>query len=191
MFITFWVSGSTVSEIIFHFFFRLGFLIDFLSHAAVVGFMGGAAITIALQQLKGFLGIKKFTQKTSIVAVLQSVFSSAHHGVITHNSFFSSVSFFFTISSYVWYHCLQWNWQTILISISFLIFLLVCKFIVSLQTIHRCLSLIYVFLFWSDLFIQTGEEEQETVLDSGRSAVAISYYFNLLCLYNPSRQERC
>ncbi|GJR16033.1 sulfate transporter 1.2-like protein [Tanacetum coccineum] len=37
--------------------FRLGFLIDFLSHAAVVGFMGGAAITIALQQLKGFLGI--------------------------------------------------------------------------------------------------------------------------------------
>ncbi|MCI28147.1 sulfate transporter 1.3-like, partial [Trifolium medium] len=30
----------------------LGFLIDFLSHAAIVGFMGGAAITIALQQLK-------------------------------------------------------------------------------------------------------------------------------------------
>ncbi|MBA0682859.1 hypothetical protein Goari_024549, partial [Gossypium aridum] len=32
--------------------FRLGFLIDFLSHAAIVGFMGGAAVTIALQQLK-------------------------------------------------------------------------------------------------------------------------------------------
>lgn len=44
-------------------FFRLGFLIDFLSHAAVVGFMGGAAITIALQQLKGFLGIQNFTKK--------------------------------------------------------------------------------------------------------------------------------
>ncbi|CAK8538119.1 unnamed protein product [Lathyrus sativus] len=29
--------------------FRLGFLIDFLSHAAIVGFMGGAAITIGLQ----------------------------------------------------------------------------------------------------------------------------------------------
>ncbi|CAK8574634.1 unnamed protein product [Lathyrus sativus] len=28
--------------------FRLGFLIDFLSHAAIVGFMGGAAITIGL-----------------------------------------------------------------------------------------------------------------------------------------------
>ncbi|KAH6800249.1 sulfate transporter 1, partial [Perilla frutescens var. hirtella] len=59
---------------------RLGFLIDFLSHAAIVGFMGGAAITIALQQLKGFLGIKKFTKNTDIISVMQSIFSSAHHG---------------------------------------------------------------------------------------------------------------
>ncbi|XP_057442049.1 sulfate transporter 1.3-like isoform X1 [Lotus japonicus] len=84
--------------------FRLGFLIDFLSHAAVVGFMGGAAITIALQQLKGFLGIKTkdFTTKTNIVSVMRSVFSSAHHG---------------------------WNWQTIVIGASFLGFLLVAKYI--------------------------------------------------------------
>lgn len=60
---------------------RLGFLIDFLSHAAIVGFMGGAAITIALQQLKGFLGIEKFTRKTDVISVMDSVFSSAHHGV--------------------------------------------------------------------------------------------------------------
>ncbi|KAL5992305.1 Sulfate transporter 1.2 [Asimina triloba] len=53
-------------------FLRLGFLIDFLSHAAVVGFMGGAAITIALQQLKGFLGIKKFTKNTDVVSVMRS-----------------------------------------------------------------------------------------------------------------------
>uniref|UniRef100_A0A9I9CYE0 STAS domain-containing protein n=1 Tax=Cucumis melo TaxID=3656 RepID=A0A9I9CYE0_CUCME len=59
---------------------RLGFLIDFLSHAAIVGFMGGAAITIALQQLKGFLGIKKFTKKTDIISVMQSVFGSMRHG---------------------------------------------------------------------------------------------------------------
>ncbi|KAL1059842.1 hypothetical protein V6Z11_1Z001900 [Gossypium hirsutum] len=39
----------------------LGFLIDFLSHAAIVGFMAGAAITIALQQLKGLLGIKTWS----------------------------------------------------------------------------------------------------------------------------------
>ncbi|KAL2339874.1 hypothetical protein Fmac_007814 [Flemingia macrophylla] len=84
--------------------FRLGFLIDFLSHAAIVGFMGGAAITISLQQLKGFLGIetKKFTTKTDIVSVLHSVFSTAHHG---------------------------WNWQTIVIGASFLGFLLFAKYI--------------------------------------------------------------
>ncbi|KAH9690842.1 Sulfate transporter 1.3 [Citrus sinensis] len=61
-------------------FFRLGFLIDFLSHAAIVGFMGGAAVTIALQQLKGFLGIKKFTKKSDIISVMHSVVASAHHG---------------------------------------------------------------------------------------------------------------
>ncbi|CAL8997296.1 unnamed protein product [Prunus brigantina] len=81
---------------------RMGFLIDFLSHAAIVGFMGGAAITIALQQLKGFLGIKKFTKKTDIVSVMQSVFQSAHHG---------------------------WNWQTMVIGASFLTFLLFAKYI--------------------------------------------------------------
>jgi high affinity sulfate transporter 1 len=62
-------------------FCRLGFLIDFLSHAAIVGFMGGAAITIALQQLKGLLGVKDFTTKTDIISVMRSVFSAAHHGV--------------------------------------------------------------------------------------------------------------
>ncbi|KAJ0026451.1 hypothetical protein Pint_08296 [Pistacia integerrima] len=82
--------------------FRLGFLIDFLSHAAIVGFMGGAAITITLQQLKGFLGIKNFTKKSDIVSVMKSVFKSAHHG---------------------------WNWQTIVIGASFLSFLLFTKYI--------------------------------------------------------------
>ncbi|KAI3680298.1 hypothetical protein L2E82_50524 [Cichorium intybus] len=84
--------------------FRLGFLIDFLSHAAVVGFMGGAAITIALQQLKGFLGIpsKHFTKDTDIISVMKSVFGDVHH----------------------W-----WNWQTIVIATSFLAFLLVTKYI--------------------------------------------------------------
>ncbi|KAM0062719.1 putative SLC26A/SulP transporter, STAS domain, sulfate anion transporter, STAS domain superfamily [Helianthus debilis subsp. tardiflorus] len=83
---------------------RLGFLIDFLSHAAVVGFMGGAAITIALQQLKGFLGIstKHFTKETDVISVMKSIFKSAHHG---------------------------WNWQTIVIGTSFLAFLLVAKYI--------------------------------------------------------------
>lgn len=85
-------------------FFRLGFLIDFLSHAAIVGFMGGAAITIALQQLKGFLGIKtkQFTTKSDIISVLHSVFGTIHHG---------------------------WNWETILIGAVFLAFLIFAKMI--------------------------------------------------------------
>ncbi|XP_004140373.1 sulfate transporter 1.3 [Cucumis sativus] len=81
---------------------RLGFLIDFPSHAAIVGFMGGAAITIALQQLKGFLGIQKLTKKTDIISVMRSVFEATHHG---------------------------WNWQTIVIGVAFLSFLLFAKYI--------------------------------------------------------------
>ncbi|KAH0460363.1 hypothetical protein IEQ34_011026 [Dendrobium chrysotoxum] len=82
-------------------FLRLGFLIDFLSHAAIVGFMAGAAITIGLQQLKGFLGIEKFTKQTDIISVMKSVFRPFPHG---------------------------WNWPTILIGTIFLVFLLVAKY---------------------------------------------------------------
>ncbi|XP_071713308.1 low affinity sulfate transporter 3-like [Rutidosis leptorrhynchoides] len=57
---------------------RLGFLIDFLSHAAIVGFMAGAAIVIGLQQLKSLLGISHFTTKTDVVSVLNAVAKSLH-----------------------------------------------------------------------------------------------------------------
>ncbi|XP_073141454.1 sulfate transporter 1.3-like [Henckelia pumila] len=83
-------------------FFRLGFLVDFLSHAAIVGFMAGAAITIGLQQLKGLLGVKTFTKKTDIVSVMRSVWSNVHHG---------------------------WNWETVVIGVTFLAFLLLAKYI--------------------------------------------------------------
>nr|DAD40269.1 TPA_asm: hypothetical protein HUJ06_014592 [Nelumbo nucifera] len=59
--------------------FRLGFLVDFLSHAAIVGFMAGAAIVIGLQQLKGLLGIDHFTNKTDVISVLVAVFRSIRH----------------------------------------------------------------------------------------------------------------
>ena len=68
---------------------------DFLSHAATVGFMAGAAVTIALQQLKGLLGVKKFTKETDIVSVMHSVFSQAHHGVSTNHLFGHYLAFFF------------------------------------------------------------------------------------------------
>ncbi|KAG6602052.1 Sulfate transporter 2.1, partial [Cucurbita argyrosperma subsp. sororia] len=81
---------------------RLGFLVDFLSHAAIVGFMAGAAILIGLQQLKGLLAISNFTTKTDVVSVLESVVRSAHQ---------------------------PWYPLNIVLGCSFLIFLLVARFI--------------------------------------------------------------
>lgn len=62
---------------------------DFLSHAALVGFMAGAAVVIGLQQLKGLLGITHFTNKTDVISVLEAVWRSFHH----------TVEFFFICSS--------------------------------------------------------------------------------------------
>ncbi|KAI3431084.1 STAS domain-containing protein [Psidium guajava] len=58
---------------------RLGFLVDFLSHATLVGFMAGAAVIIGFQQMKGLLGIAHFTNRTDVVSVVQSVWRSFHH----------------------------------------------------------------------------------------------------------------
>ncbi|KAL3675632.1 hypothetical protein R1sor_025580 [Riccia sorocarpa] len=78
---------------------RMGFLVDFLSHAAIVGFMSGAAVSIALQQLRGLLGLRKFTTHTDIVSVLTSVFENTD----------------------------TWNWQTIVLGVIFLTFLITVK----------------------------------------------------------------
>nr|CAO99122.1 sulfate transporter-like protein [Nicotiana tabacum] len=72
---------------------RLGFLVDFLSHAAIVGFMGGAAIVIGLQQLKGFIGISHFTTKTDVVSVLKAVFTSFHNETLSPLNFVLGCSF--------------------------------------------------------------------------------------------------
>lgn len=48
-------------------------MIDFLSKATLVGFMAGAAVIVALQQLKGLLGIVHFTSKMQFVPVMTSV----------------------------------------------------------------------------------------------------------------------
>ncbi|GAA0160634.1 transporter [Lithospermum erythrorhizon] len=82
-------------------FLRLGFVIDFLSKATLVGFTAGAAVIVSLQQLKGLLGIVHFTTKMQIVPVLSSVFQ----------------------------HKDEWSWQTIVMGICFLIFLLTTRHI--------------------------------------------------------------
>ncbi|KAE8714710.1 putative sulfate transporter 3.4 [Hibiscus syriacus] len=80
---------------------RLGFVIDFLSKATLVGFMAGAAVIVSLQQLKGLLGIVHFTSKMQLIPVLKSVF----------------------------HHREEWSWETIVIGFSFLLFLLTTRHI--------------------------------------------------------------
>lgn len=82
-------------------FLRLGFIIDFLSKATLVGFMAGAAVIVSLQQLKGLLGIVHFTTKMQFIPVMSSVFS--HRG--------------------------EWSWQTIVMGFSFLGFLFTTRHI--------------------------------------------------------------
>ncbi|PWA44864.1 sulfate transporter 1,2 [Artemisia annua] len=100
--------------------------------------MGGAAITIALQQLKGFLGIKHFTKKMDIVSVMKSVFGSIEHG---------------------------WNWQTIVIGASFLAFLLSAKYLgknnKKLYWVSAIAPLISVIL--STLFVYIAHADKEGV----------------------------
>ncbi|WJZ97994.1 hypothetical protein VitviT2T_016553 [Vitis vinifera] len=79
--------------------FRLGFIIDFLSKATLVGFMAGAAVIVSLQQLKGLLGIVHFTKKMQIIPVMSSVFG----------------------------HTKEWSWKTIVLGFGFLIFLLTAR----------------------------------------------------------------
>ncbi|KAJ0960540.1 hypothetical protein J5N97_001630 [Dioscorea zingiberensis] len=80
---------------------RLGFVVDFLSKPTLIGFMGGAAIIVSLQQLKGLLGITHFTTKMGFVPVMESVFGETS----------------------------EWAWQTILMGFSFLVLLLLARHI--------------------------------------------------------------
>lgn len=79
--------------------FRLGLIVDFLSRSTITGFMGGTATIIILQQLKGLLGMKHFTPKTDLISVLRSIFHYRH----------------------------EWKWQSAVLGICFLLFLLSSK----------------------------------------------------------------
>ncbi|XP_019260377.1 PREDICTED: sulfate transporter 3.1-like isoform X2 [Nicotiana attenuata] len=83
--------------------FRLGFVVDFLSHATIVGFMGGAATVVILQQLKGLLGLDHFTQSTDVISVLRSVFTQTH----------------------------EWRWESAVLGFCFLFYLLGSRFLIG------------------------------------------------------------
>ncbi|KAL6845047.1 hypothetical protein ACP4OV_024542 [Aristida adscensionis] len=79
--------------------FRLGLIVDFLSRSTITGFMGGTATIIILQQLKGMLGMKHFTAKTDVISVVRSLLLYRH----------------------------EWKWQSLVLGICFLLFLLSSK----------------------------------------------------------------
>ncbi|ESQ41974.1 hypothetical protein EUTSA_v10012949mg [Eutrema salsugineum] len=102
------IFTSTFITGIFQFalgFLRLGILVDFLSHSTITGFMGGTAIIILLQQLKGVFGLVHFTHKTDVVSVLHSVFSHRH----------------------------EWKWQSALAGFCFLVFLQSTRYIKKIK----------------------------------------------------------
>ncbi|CAL9115665.1 unnamed protein product [Musa acuminata var. zebrina] len=81
--------------------FRLGILVDFLSRSTITGFMGGTAIIVIMQQLKGVLGLKHFTTKTDVVSVLHFVFS----------------------------HTSEWRWESVLVGVCFIGLLFLSKYV--------------------------------------------------------------
>ncbi|PSS01420.1 Sulfate transporter 3.1 like [Actinidia chinensis var. chinensis] len=81
-------------------FLRLGFIVDFLSHATIVGFMGGAATVVCLQQLKGILGLVHFTHGTDLVSVMKSILGQTH----------------------------KWRWESGVLGCCFLFFLILTRY---------------------------------------------------------------
>lgn len=82
--------------------YRLGFIVDFLSHASIVGFMGGAATVVCLQQLKSILGLVNFTHDADLVSVLRSVFSQTHE--VSTSSLATLCHFFSPLRTHYWTH---------------------------------------------------------------------------------------
>ncbi|KAG4981899.1 hypothetical protein AAZX31_10G028300 [Glycine max] len=80
--------------------FRLGLIVDFLSHATIVGFMGGAATVVCLQQLKSILGLVHFTHGADIISVMRSVFTQTH----------------------------EWRWESAVLGFVFIFFLLSTRY---------------------------------------------------------------
>ncbi|KAI3407680.1 STAS domain-containing protein [Psidium guajava] len=81
--------------------FRLGIVVDFLSHSTIVGFISGTAIIICLQQLKGIFGLTDFTTKTDVISVLHAVFEYRD----------------------------EWKWESAVVGLIFLAFLLFTRYL--------------------------------------------------------------
>ncbi|KAK6941542.1 SLC26A/SulP transporter domain [Dillenia turbinata] len=116
---------------------RLGIVVDFLSHSTITGFMGGTAIIIILQQLKGIFGLTHFTTKTDVVSVLHAVFANRSE-VRIHN--FPILSYILALKTSKFFgthmarHLLSltlatWRWESAVLGIIYLAFLMFCRYL--------------------------------------------------------------
>ncbi|XP_047952028.1 probable sulfate transporter 3.5 [Salvia hispanica] len=85
---------------------RLGILVDFLSHSTITGFMGGTAVLIIFQQMKGLLGLKHFTTHTGVPHVIRAIIDNRT----------------------------EFNWKCALIGITFLVFLQLTRYVKKLKS---------------------------------------------------------
>ncbi|KAL5214010.1 hypothetical protein ABZP36_003162 [Zizania latifolia] len=119
---------------------RLGFIIDFMSKATLVGFMAGAAIIVSLQQLKALLGIVHFTTEMGLVPVMASVI----------------------------HHTKEWSWQTILMGAFFLVLLLLARHVSmkwpKLFWISACAPLTCVIISTLLVFLFKGQKHGISII---------------------------
>ncbi|KAI9128695.1 hypothetical protein K1719_000178 [Acacia pycnantha] len=80
---------------------RLGILVDFFSHSTITGFMGGTAVILCLQQLKGVFGMKHFSSHTSLISVVKAIKANSS----------------------------EIRWQTTVMGVIFVVFLMVTKYV--------------------------------------------------------------
>uniref|UniRef100_A0A7N0VC94 STAS domain-containing protein n=1 Tax=Kalanchoe fedtschenkoi TaxID=63787 RepID=A0A7N0VC94_KALFE len=128
-------------------FLRLGFIVDLLSHATIVGFMGGAATVVCLQQLRAMFGLEHFTHNTDIISVMKSVSTQFH----------------------------QWRWESLLLGVCFLSFLLVTKYFSKkkpgLFWISAMAPLVSVILGSLLVYVTHGEQHGVKVIGPLKSGV--------------------
>nr|XP_029154282.1 probable sulfate transporter 3.5 isoform X4 [Arachis hypogaea] len=84
--------------------FRLGILVDFFSHSTITGFMGGTAVILILQQLKGIFGMTHFSTKTNVVSVIKGIIDNRHEVTTLWNKY-------------------KIRWETIVLGVIFVSFL--------------------------------------------------------------------
>jgi sulfate transporter 3 len=117
---------------------RLGLVVDFLSHAGIVGFMGGCAVVVCAQQLKGFLGVRQSAHALGLPSIVRALLSQSHQ--VDQHPFPSrfvalspSMCTCLTLCGFLFY-LLQWRWEPAVLGCCLLFVLQITRYFVSTAT---------------------------------------------------------